>query len=271
MTQFQKSQSLIIQARRPAALLALLALSAGLAAPAARPGEVSGTVLDTRRRPMPGALIWVLPSVTTGLVKATTDAGGRYRVTALPNVPYATTAWAKVPYRGETFCVRLAAESPAQYAPFAGRDGAVRNFRWTLSGPVPDSDSSTTFFGAEVRVMTAAVDDGEQLVPLAESRVEFTLTPTGPLIDGSAGKTITRTTRAGENMLYDIPLGHYAVTAVEIGAGGARRPLLVGREYFGGQARTGQLAFKPWSDLCGGRPGSGSFIDRAFLYVSRPR
>lgn len=259
------------QLLKPSLWFALLALSAGLASAAARPGEVSGTVLDTRGRPIAGAIVWINPGVTTGLVKTKTDARGQYRVTALPNVPYTVTAWAPVAFRGDTFCLRVPATSEAQYAPFAGREGTVRTFRLALGGAVPDADPMRLYFGAEVRVMTASFQHEDELVPLGESRVELTLTPDGPLVDGSAGKTLTRVTRAGENMLYDLPLGQYTVTAVEIAASGARRPLLVGREYFGGQGKVGQLAFKPSSERCGGGPGTTSFIERSVLYVSRPR
>lgn len=254
------------RASRTALLLASLALSAALAAPA--PGTVQGTVLDTRGQPIKGALIWVKPGVTTGLVTARTDAQGRYAVTSLPDLPFNTTAWLQVPYRGQTFCVRLAAENDAQYAPFSPRAGVVRNFKWTLSGHVPDSDMVNMYFGAEVRVMSASWD-GFEPVRLDTSRVELTFTPDGPLLDGSAGKTLRKTTALGDVLVYDVPVGHYRVSAVEIRPDGSRAPLTVGTYGAPAQGET-TLDFKSSSMYCGGGPGTTSAVERAFVYVGRP-
>lgn len=129
---------------RATSVLALLTLSTALAATPPQSGEVKGTVLDTRGRLISNAIIWIKPGVTTGLMKVRMDARGQYSVTALPNVPYNTAAWTQIKYRGDTFCLSVAAENEAQYAVFAGREGAVRNSRLKLSGPVPDTNMEGT-------------------------------------------------------------------------------------------------------------------------------
>lgn len=40
-------------------------------------GAVTGTVLDTRGRPIAGAKVWIRPALTTGLVETRTGADGR--------------------------------------------------------------------------------------------------------------------------------------------------------------------------------------------------
>lgn len=49
--------------------------------------------------------------------------------------------------------------------------------------------------------MTLTWEGPDEIVPLGESKVEVTFVPNGPLIDGSAGKTMVRTTKPGDNML----------------------------------------------------------------------
>lgn len=111
--------------------------------------------------------------------------------------------------------------------------GAVRDFIFKLTGTqpghkvvdpasVPDNDSydvKNGFWGQTVRVY---LEDG---VFQAGSTVEITLVPDGPLIDGSAGKTITRPIPLKEPgsyyYLYDLPLGTYTTTARLAVGGGA--------------------------------------------------
>ncbi len=265
--------------RRITSVLALLTLSTSLAAPA-RPGEVRGTVLDAQGRPIKGAIIWLLPSISgsfgygytssSNLVKVNTDARGQYSVKPLPDMLFGATAWTKVAYRGESFCLRLAAENDAQYEPFTPKGGVVRNFRLKLSGPIPDTDIANTYFGGEVRLMTSTWEGASDTVPLGTSKVEVTLKPDGPLIDGSAGKTLVKVTKPGENFLYDIPVGQYTVTAVEIQPDGTRKPVSISRDYYVERGLKTTLSFKPNSELCGGAPGTRSFVDRGILYVARP-
>src|SRR3546814_2929132 len=89
-------------------------------------------------------------------------------------------------------------------------DGAVRNFTWKLEGRAPLNEYR--YYGGLVTVFqdTDFHDDMED--------VELTLTPSGPLIDGSQGKTLVL--RQGDHYwvqygyLEDIPIGRYTVTAI---------------------------------------------------------
>ncbi|WP_295823659.1 carboxypeptidase-like regulatory domain-containing protein [uncultured Deinococcus sp.] len=232
----------------------------------ARPNTVSGQVLDQAGRPIQGALIWVLPAVTTGLITLHTDAQGRYVSPALVNVPYRTYAGFQAEYRGQSFCQRLAATSLNEYDAFSPDPTGtiIRNFRWQISGAMPDGRDN--YFGAEVRIFHRTWADGQEIVA-GDSSVELTLVPDGPLIDGSAGKTVVKSARVGENMLYDIPVGHYAVKATEVHGDGSRTPLLVG-DYSGPGSAASTLDFRPQSGSCVG--GTSNGVERASVYVARP-
>ncbi len=248
------------------ALLSLLALTTGLAAgldPEAR--TVKGVVLDTRGKPIQGAIVRIEPTLSGGMVSARTDAQGRYSASSLIDQPYAATAWILMPYRGQKFCLRIDSANEAGYEPFSGRAGAVRNFKLKLSGPIADPRGDWSF-GGEVGLLHPGWDE-DGVVNFRTSRVEVTLVPVGPLVDGSPGKTLVRTTQAEESLLYDVPLGHYTATAVEIGEDGTRVPLLMGKERPNPKM---DLDFNPSTSYCGTGYSSVSGIGRAFLYVARP-
>jgi len=127
--------------------------------------------------------------------------------------------------------------------------GAVRNFRWQLTGRIPDL--SNAYFGGEIRLL------GDGTLKQSDT-VEVTLTPTAPLVDGSAAQTITRRVGAYD-FLYDVPVGQYTASIVAIGRNGARSPLKVGPNI----SPTGTsmpLAFSPSG--CGNDNGTS----RAFIF-----
>jgi hypothetical protein len=86
-------------------------------------------------------------------------------------------------------------------AAFATDRGAVRNFRLLTSGPRGDH-----YWGGTVWAY-GAYKNGN----FASKDVEYTLTPVGPLIDGSAGQVLRR--RLDGNTITDVPIGRYRVTA----------------------------------------------------------
>lgn len=247
-------------------LFSLLALGSGLAATrGSEPRTVKGVVLDTRGKPIKGAIVRIEPALTGGMVNVKTNARGEYTVSSLLDMPYYANAWVQMPYRGQKFCLRADSVNEEGYEPFSGRTGAIRDFKLKLSGPIPDAGEDA-YFGGEVRLLHPGWDD-EGAVNWDESRVEVTLVPDGPLVDGSPGKTLVRTTRPGDQFLYDIPLGHYRATAIEIRKDGSRVPLLMGEAK---PVSTMDLAFESNTTYCGLGYGKVSGIGRAFLYVARP-
>lgn len=193
-------------------------------APPSQPGTVTGTVVDTQGRPIAGARVWVQPSITTGLVEVRTDANGRYVAQGLIDVPYTAKAWAYVEYGGRQLCLRLGMGSPADYDSFVPSQGAVRDFRWQLTGPIEDLRNLNEYFGGMLRVMNTGNYTG--------GRIELTFTPTGPRIDGSTVAPFTRTLNdpGRDYDVHDLPVGPYRVTAALVGADGSRRPLRMSRD-----------------------------------------
>lgn len=248
-----------------ALLLPLLALSAAPAATPPRPGEVKGTVRDSQGKPLKGAIVRIQPALTGGMLTVKTNAQGEYTASALLDMPYSANAWVLLPYRGQQFCLRVDSVNEQGYEPFDVKRGAVRNFKFRLSGPIPDAGADA-YFGGEVRLLHPGWDD-DGVVDWDESRVEVTLVPDGPLVDGSKGKTVVRTTRPGDAFLYDIPLGHYRATAVLLRQDGSRTPLLMGAK----QPQASMvLDFQSNTTSCGLGYGKVNGISRAFLYVARP-
>ncbi len=186
---------------------------------ATQPRTVTGTVVDTQGRPIAGARVWVQPSITTGLVEVRTDANGRYVAQGLVDVPYTAKAWTYVEYRGRQLCLRLGMDSPVDYDSFVPTQGAVRNFRWQLTGPIEDLRDLNERFGGMLRVMNTSYYPGH--------RIELSFTPTGPRIDGSTVAPFTRVIDdpARDYDVRDLPAGPYRVTAALIAPDGSRRPL----------------------------------------------
>ncbi|GGR19397.1 carboxypeptidase-like regulatory domain-containing protein [Deinococcus ruber] len=229
------------------------------------PGKVKGTAVDTQGQPLQGTLVWMLPSVADGVVQTHTNAQGQYVTPTLPDEPFDAYAWQQVPYRGQTFCVRLAAASADQYAPFSPKNGVIRTFKWQLTGRMPDQNHDNAYFGAEVRLMNGSWNDTQPLS--RDASVEVTLTPDGPLIDGSTGQTMVRTVSFYDGFLYDLPVGHYTVTAAEVQPDGTHTPLVLnggsGPERF-----QSTLDFQAEGGPCGGYGGSNG-VERALIELAR--
>jgi hypothetical protein len=224
--------------------------------PAPQPNSVTGVALDTQGRPIANATVWIEPALTTGLVQTRTDAEGRYTSSNLLSLPYNAKAWVRRDYNGQQFCLRLGMQNPADYDAFTPSSGVVRNFRWQLTGVIEDLRDYDGYFGGEVRVMRES--------DFRNGKIEFTFTPTAPLIDGSTGTTFMRTFDTKKDALvYDIPVGEYRVAATLVEQNGTRTPVKFATGIFDEDLTdTGVLTFEP-SGSC----GNGNGIDRSFLYV----
>jgi hypothetical protein len=227
--------------------------------PPSRPGTVTGTVVDTQGRPIAGARVWIQPSITTGLVEVRTDANGRYLAQGLVDVPYTAKAWTYVTYNGRQLCLRLGMGSPADYDSFVATQGAVRDFRWQLTGPIEDLRNLNEYFGGMLRVMSAGYYSG--------SRIEFSFTPTGPRVDGSSVAPFTRVlNEPGRDIdIYDLPVGPYRVAATLISPDGSRRPLRLARDGF---APASDAVDIDWTG--DGTCSNQSGVDWAYVWVEIP-
>jgi hypothetical protein len=208
--------------KQPLALLAGLAL-AGLAAceghsaPAAGPetGYATGTVVDTQGKPITGAKILLENSVFyAAYIDGSSDTDGRYRIKAQPGAWKAHASIRKT-YNGKAYTLALQPDNPDSF----DGDGAVRNFTWKLEGRTPGN--AYGYYGGFIQLSTD-IGFHEDM-----EHIELTLTPSGPLIDGSEGTTLRL--RLGDHywidryQIEDIPIGRYRVEATLNDAGSSRR------------------------------------------------
>ncbi|MFZ4261699.1 carboxypeptidase regulatory-like domain-containing protein [Sphingobacterium sp. HJSM2_6] len=99
-------------------------------------------------------------------------------------------------YHGQAYQLYLHPENTAGF----GREGGKRNFTWMLTGQRPAP--LTGNYGGLITF------DHSVGTYIDESKIEVSLTPITPLIDGSMGKKIT-CNLLEEAVLHDIPLGRY--------------------------------------------------------------
>jgi len=208
--------------------------------PQSEAGVVTGVARDARGQPIANALAEVKMVFNPNVVATRTGADGRYVVRGLPaGLSHQVKAWAEVAYRGQSYCVRLGMPNDADYDAFVPGSTVVRDFRWQLTGRIPDA--SANVFGAGVDVDTwdvSGIRTGDE--------IEVQFTPQGPLVDGSAGSAITRVVRFGSNLaINDLPHGVYT-TAATLVQNGVRTPLKVARAGLGAElAATTTVEWEP--------------------------
>ncbi|RFS17550.1 carboxypeptidase-like regulatory domain-containing protein [Emticicia sp. C21] len=166
-------------------------------------GVIKGRITDSQGNPMANAQVVIEHTVYyASYVYATSDANGYYK-TNVPNGSWKASVQIQRNYQGQTYKFNL---HPDNAEPFAGNTGAVRNFSWKLSGAKPEGG----FYGSYVAVYP------EPGAAFLMEDVELTLTPEGPLADGTTGKTITKSLTdigGGEDGIKDVPLGKYIIAA----------------------------------------------------------
>lgn len=190
-----------------------------------QPRSVSGTVVDTHGRPIPGALVTIEPALTTGSFRTTTDAAGRYVAEGLIDVPYHAYAWAYVEYGGRQICLRLGMASSTDYNSFVPVQGVERDFVMQFSGYIGNFRDEDMQFGGTLRVLYADMyaNDG--------NRLEVGFTPTGPTIDGTTVAPFTRTIDPRSERVHGVQPGPYLVSVTLVGRDGSRRPIGIALDY----------------------------------------
>jgi hypothetical protein len=182
-------------------------------------GYATGKVTDTKGNALAGIEVIVENTLLGNHTYASgvSDSKGNYKI-KLPNVgTFHASAYVKKAYNGKTYELPLHPDKNESFS----NEGAVVNFQWKLSGPMPTEMEG--FYGGSAYIYN---HPGRYI--LDEHNIEFTLKPVGNLIDGSAGQTIVR--RSGEpqtvsyGRLMDIPIGRYTVTATYL-TGGTKVPL----------------------------------------------
>ena len=186
---------------------------------------LKGKVLDTTGKPLAGAQVVADNQVLqNSTVSGTSGSDGTYRLElGKAAVTWNASAQIQRQYNGKTYKFDLHPSNPAS---FATNEGAVRDFTWKLTGERPQGG---TYGGKVLFNLTAYVDPEDPNTPLERENVELTQTPSGPLVDGSAGAPLTaRGTNSGDGFgLQDVALGRYTVTARYAPAGKTARDLVV--------------------------------------------
>jgi len=226
--------------------LACLVLSAcgthaGSATSEAEEGYVTGTVLDTRGEPVAGAKVLLESRLFhASYLSGTTGKDGSYRIKAQPGAWDAKASITKT-YHEKTYTLNLQPDSTDTFSD----EGAVRNFVWNLEGRTPGNNYG--YYGGFIQ-LSLGIDFNGNLEDIA-----LTLTPDGPLIDGSTGKTLHL--QLGDHywvdpyQIEDIPIGRYIVEATMKSSDG-ERPLKIQNWHTKGDFQPAfQLDFMPKSPL----------------------
>lgn len=202
-------------------------------------GYVTGTVTDTQGKPLAGAALVIDNTlIYNSNLLTTSNSEGKYKVKLSGAFTWLATASFEKTYNGKKYTFKLHPESNEAFT----SDGAVRNFSWKLSGQRPESGSA--FYGAYIQLQSPIGS------PILAEDVDFTLTPSGPLADGSTGAAISKRGGAPRTDAYfklvDIPLGRYIVTARYQGQDLQLKNLMTNE-----RSKTLTLNFEPRIDLAG--------------------
>jgi len=208
---------------------------------ATEPGQVTGIVLDTRNEPVVGAAVLLESRLfRASYLRGTTGKDGSYRIKAQPGAWDAKASITRN-YHGKTYTLNLQPDNTDTFSD----EGAVRNFVWKLEGRTPGNEYG--YYGGFIQLSLGIDFDG------GLEDITLTLTPDGPLIDGSTGKTLHL--RLGDHywvdpyQIEDIPIGRYTVEATLRNGDGERPPKIQDWHTKGAFQRPFQLDFMPKSPL----------------------
>ena len=202
------------------------------------PYVVKGRVVDAQGDPMAGVEVGADNTLLyDSNALAVTDAAGAYRI----DLSAMDTSWRmwgqhRLTFDGQEFRFDLAVDE----SPFASSEGAIRDFTWQLSGPYA-KDADLTYGG------TGWVYEDFSSYALEDlSLVTLTMVPIGPLVDGSAGQTLSFALDPS-GAFDDVPIGRYTLTATYDGQDLLVRPR--GEGEYAGSAEVGFSAGITGGDL----------------------
>jgi hypothetical protein len=171
----------------------------------AEKGYVSGTVTDTQGKPLAGVKVLIDNTIIyNSHYQTVTDANGKYKVKISTGswMPYAQLTKT---YNGKTYTLYLHPDNEAGF----DLNGGVCNFQWKLTGKRQETLHGTYYGG------TISVNSGIGSDPTIDPKnIVYTLTPVGPLIDGSTGSVLK--VKVDPNYHYeikDVPIGKFKVKA----------------------------------------------------------
>jgi hypothetical protein len=184
--------------------------------------QIMGKLADLAGRPLSSVKISVFgyPHGTQDSFSKVFEIAGpadHYSIDVPEGTYDAPRANISVSFNGRNYLLPLAATDASKdwTEQRESKSGLTRDFVWRISGSRPtglgESKELAGFWGASINL-----DKGADIGDFGT--VEVTLTPDGPLIDGSQGKALTfeRTIpwqKPEEHLLGDIPIGRYVATA----------------------------------------------------------
>lgn len=180
-------------------------------------GMVRGWVKTADGKPLAGAHIIAQSSYAGGFrtsAEARSNAAGLYEIILPVGIAEVVNADVKVRFNGKRYLLPLH-PADGELDTFSSGPGHVENFVLRTYGPANDDydrnpEWSSNYYGGSIRVQwfSSAIEDGD-------GKVQITLTPDGPLLDGSKGATLifSLPQTSGEHYLNDIPIGKYQLSA----------------------------------------------------------
>ncbi|MGV3657743.1 MAG: carboxypeptidase-like regulatory domain-containing protein, partial [Chitinophagaceae bacterium] len=152
-------------------------------------GVVTGLVKDAQGKPVAGAKVRIEKDFA--YYDVTTNGQGQYTCKVATFGSFKALAWAPVQYNGNSYMVRVGMATEQDYDFFPVDNGAVCNFQLRHKGRIPDrsiGENGTGYFGASINFYKLGSLFGPQLEE--GDVVTYTLTPIGPLMDGSGGQPL---------------------------------------------------------------------------------
>ncbi|RRB07814.1 carboxypeptidase-like regulatory domain-containing protein [Larkinella rosea] len=171
-------------------------------------GIVKGRVVDEQGKPVANAVI--VASSTDFYNKTSTgytDVNGNYSFklpTGIAEGSYTVDGTVTYKYHNKNYKMALYQEDTRVFSAY---EGAVRNFKFRLTGKRTIDDDATS------RPLGARLEVHHQVDHVVLENVEITLDPVGPLVDGSIGTKIVVPMADRSYYIEDIPLGMYKITA----------------------------------------------------------
>ncbi|KAA6439852.1 carboxypeptidase regulatory-like domain-containing protein [Dyadobacter flavalbus] len=183
-------------------------------------GYLVGKVTDPAGNALPDATIFTENTVYKNRgAEVSSSSDGTYKLSLVAGLgQWTAKGYILKAYNGKVYKINL---HPDNTASFTEDEKPVRNFQWKLQGHIADKSLDLYYGGtAELyRDLNSELRDSEN--------VEFTFRPDGPLIDGSGGKVLKlrcgKSGTSGYNLIKDIPIGRYKVSAVYVPTGQSLR------------------------------------------------
>lgn len=214
----------------------------GSAGSGPQPGVVSGKVTDSQGNPLGDVDVSVKELNGAFSQDTKTDDQGNYRM-KVDDGNYSVDAVVNTEYNGQYYRLPLYPKDGDNSTEEPVSEGIVEDFVWKISGleagEDPNSEDGLDYYGGFIqKIIVPQV--GSEGIPdlsyLTGSTLRLTLTPDGPLMDGSQGKTLSGECTIGDNIsigevgcaMWDIPLGVYTATAEVTSPDGATQALDVG-------------------------------------------